>query len=267
MIEATPLGGNTALYDSVLTGLAELSPASNRDPRRAPAGAEPPAARPGCALIGSTPGEDAPPISRRRALIVLTDGNDYGSDAAYADVLRAALEAKVPYRAGQLEDAWSHATRAQQAGADMAQTFAALRSQAPPPADLEQRLAAPKIAVDDIDLGLLPVSRVADVVLVVNLQPTSRAIRRLLSASKSLAMVPREADPDHLVRIQVRDWSRDSGEVRLNLSLHERDDDRRWRVELRRRLTLNDTHDSEALTTALEPFIRDVEERLGQRDR
>ena len=466
MIEATPLGGDTALYDSVLTGLAELSPAANRDPRRAPPGAEPPAVRPGCALIGSTPGDDARPISRRRALIVLTDGNDQGSVAAYTDVLRAALEAKVPifpvavgaatryrvtsrlsanrnrarrmlnlsaelealadasggrllrargmgslreayqellellrasyvigyalpiesgddrqgavtyhrveielqrpglsavtrsgyyhatgvdavtatnavaagltlledrrvegalhqfdlavaaspyswephyyrgvvlgtmdrlleahaatvravdlapeeprahelaaltlYRAGQLADAWSHAIRAQQAGADMAPTFALLRSLSPAPADLEQRLAAPKIAVDDIDLGLLSVSRVADVVLVVNLQPTSRAIRRLLSASKSLALVPREADPDYLVRIQVRDWSRDSGEVRLDLSLHERDGDRRWRVELRRRLTLNDTPDAEALTTTLEPFVRDVEERLEQRDR
>ena len=59
------------------------------------------------------------------------------------------------YHARRFDDCWEQAILAAQAGVDMSQAFQELRNAAPPPDDIEARLAAPRVVVAEVDVSRL----------------------------------------------------------------------------------------------------------------
>lgn len=123
MIAEAPLGGGTALYDAIVKGLSVLQRDDLQSPVESYAafglaagdaadlGASTanspgftrelgfdrrPESHSGCGLPAADSGSQEPAASRRRALVVLTDGLDMNSISTFAETLVAAWRADVP---------------------------------------------------------------------------------------------------------------------------------------------------------------------------
>lgn len=70
---------------------------------------------------------------------------------AWAEAHR--MVAMASYNIGDFETAWEHAIRAHQAGVDMSQGFEMLKQVSQPPPGLDDRLEAPRVFVEDLDLS------------------------------------------------------------------------------------------------------------------
>jgi Ca-activated chloride channel family protein len=114
-------------------------------------------------------------------------GAGIGPVHQFASIASADLE--------DFETAWEHAIRAQQAGVDMREHFDALREVAPAPADLQTRLAAPRLYVGPALVPDPEAQAVLDAVL--------RAIRFAVSESRAFGLVTQPQTADYYLRLQV----------------------------------------------------------------
>ena len=105
------------------------------------------------------------------------------------------LAADLASVAGDHEVAWEHAIRAAQAGAEMLEVFEALAKQSPVPADLAERLEAPRIAV----LGA-PAAQ-PNLLVRAALPKAIRAARLAFSEASDFALVTDPRRADHLLWI------------------------------------------------------------------
>lgn len=102
---------------------------------------------------------------------------------------------------GDTDTAWEHAIRAQHAGYDMSQRFAALRALSPEPADLRQRLDVPRLYVGP---AIIPDPEAQAV-----LEAALRAVRRAISDARGFGLVIDPGLADYRVRLQVDDLGGD----------------------------------------------------------
>lgn len=99
--------------------------------------------------------------------------------------------------AGDYATAWDHLIRAQQAGQDVSQRVETLRAIAPPPADLEERLAVPRIYVGH--------SIVPDVEAQTLIEALARAARRAISEAPQFGLVADASLADYGLSLQIDD--------------------------------------------------------------
>jgi Ca-activated chloride channel family protein len=114
-------------------------------------------------------------------------GAGVGPVHQFASIASADLE--------DFETAWEHAIRAQQAGINMQEHFDALQEIAPAPADLQARLAAPRLYVGPALVPDPEAQAVLDAVL--------RAIRLAVSESHAFGLVTQPQTADYYLRLQV----------------------------------------------------------------
>lgn len=107
---------------------------------------------------------------------------------------------------GDTDTAWEHAIRAQHAGYDMSQRFAALRELSPAPDDLQQRLEVPRLYVGP--------AVVPDPEAQATLEALLRAMRRAISDAREFALVVEPELADYRLRLRIDDLGGDqSGAV------------------------------------------------------
>ena len=110
--------------------------------------------------------------------------------------------------------AWEHAIRAQQAGVEMLERFEALRQVSAEPADLENRLAAPRLYVGPAVVPDPEAQAILDAVL--------RGIRRAISESAAFGLVTQPGAADYYLRLQISSVDTEGKpRVRGSLELHE----------------------------------------------
>lgn len=116
--------------------------------------------------------------------------------------------------AGDFDTAWEHAIRAQHAGYDMSQRFETLRESTAPPADLEERLTAPRLYVGGAVVPDPEAQAVLDAV--------GRGVRLAISESRRFALVIEPELADYFVRLQINEVETDGrGKVRGSIELLE----------------------------------------------
>ncbi|MFQ5745157.1 MAG: VWA domain-containing protein [Acidobacteriota bacterium] len=157
------------------------------------------------------------------------------------------------YHVGDYQLGWEHAIRARQAGAEMREEFELLRQHSPAPADLKDRLDAPRI--------MLRPSEIPDLEVQAALKKVYRALQRAVADSPRLALVADVRLAEYLLVIDDEEL-RDKRPRRLKgrLELYDRSGDRVYRKSL----NLHDIDDQAALAAALEKYTADLAARLPE---
>jgi hypothetical protein len=119
--------------------------------------------------------------------------------------------------AGDYAAGWEHTIRAQQAGHDMNQRVETLRASSPPPADLDERLAAPRLYVGR--------AVVPDPEAQAFVEAVSRAVHLAISESHDFGLVTDASRADRFLVLQINDIDR-LGSVSGVLEIHEPGGDR-----------------------------------------
>jgi len=112
------------------------------------------------------------------------------------------------FRLGDYDTCWEQTILAHQAGKDLTAEIADLSNAAPPPDDLEARLTAPRIYVQEADLSALEENRAAEQTLNFS-QPylfeLARQARRGIQESHHFGLVPRPDMATYILVIEVED--------------------------------------------------------------
>ncbi|MFQ5744512.1 MAG: VWA domain-containing protein [Acidobacteriota bacterium] len=152
------------------------------------------------------------------------------------------------YNAGDYQDAWEHAIRAQQSGQDMSEEFALLRQHSAAPADLDARLDVPRVYVDS---GTKP-----DLVVQEVLKRVLQAVRGALANSPKIGLVTQAHLADYLLVVDAKKISgtkqrKLDGEIELYGFLGDK--------QYKHDLTLRNIDDPAAIAADLERHIADLE--------
>lgn len=107
------------------------------------------------------------------------------------------------YASGDYATSWEHLIRARHAGLPMTEAFELLRAQGGGPADLQARLDAPRVFVEDPD--------VPDLEVQAGLNTVMRVLRRALSESAAVALVSQARRADYLVALDADKFSGPDG--------------------------------------------------------
>ena len=171
------------------------------------------------------------------------------------------------------ETAWDQAIRAQQAGIDTTVELTLLRQRSAAPANLEERLRAPRIYIDHY--------RVFDLVEQAVMRRVSLVLARELAEEPEIGLIDREALADYRLFLNLKKLAEDSPrKLEADLELWESADnvDIRASEELggkrkygkrlhRQRITLSDVEDLDLVAAELAPHIGELRERLSGRRR
>ncbi len=156
--------------------------------------------------------------------------------------------------AGDYATAWEHAIRAQQAGYDMSQRVETLRASSPPPADLDERLAAPRLYVGR--------AVVPDPEAQAFIEAVSRAVRLAISESHDFGLVTDASRADHFLVLQINDIDTDRlGSVGGVLEVHEPGGDRIYDEGFSIEEVFNDELTAAAFADLLSEFATWLERR------
>lgn len=159
----------------------------------------------------------------------------------------------IAYTGEDQEAAWEHAIRARQAGGGMTEELALLRRRGPVPADLEARLAAPKMFVAD--------SPADDLVLRATVKRVYRGLRRVVSEASGIALVD---DPRRASYVVIFDDERVKGRAprkfEANLALYDATGRRLWKHKVK----VVDIDDATGMERALRPAVAKLQERITE---
>jgi tetratricopeptide (TPR) repeat protein len=173
-------------------------------------------------------------------------GAGIGPVHQFASIASADLE--------EFDTAWEHAIRAHQAGVDMREHFDALREVKPAPADLQERLSAPRLYVGPALVPDPEAQAVLDAVL--------RAIRLAVSESHEFGLVTQPPLADFYFRLQVNSVETDvKPRVRGALELLETSGERLYDDGF----TLQDVFDDVTTGRVLSGKLRELAIWLDQR--
>jgi tetratricopeptide (TPR) repeat protein len=112
------------------------------------------------------------------------------------------------FRLGDYDTCWEQTILAHQAGKDLTAEIADLSNSAPPPDDLEARLNAPRVYVQEADLSSLEETRTAEQTIAFSapyLQELAHQARRGIQDSHYFGLVPRPDMADYVFVIEVED--------------------------------------------------------------
>jgi len=112
------------------------------------------------------------------------------------------------FRLGDYDMCWEQSILAHQAGMDLTAEIAELRTVSEPPDDLEARLNAPRVYVQEADISALESNRGAEQALAFSqpyLHELARQARRGIQASPHFGLVPRPDMAAYVLVIEVED--------------------------------------------------------------
>jgi len=112
------------------------------------------------------------------------------------------------FRLGDYDTCWEQTILAHQAGRDLTAEIADLSNAAPPPDDLDARLNAPRVFVQEADISALQENRSAEQTLAFSqpyLHDLARQARRGIQESHHFGLVPRPDMATYVLVIEVED--------------------------------------------------------------
>jgi tetratricopeptide (TPR) repeat protein len=112
------------------------------------------------------------------------------------------------FRLGDYDTCWEQTIMAHQAGMDMSAEIVDLSNASPPPGDLEARLNAPRVFVEDPDMQALEESRADQQTITYSAQylaEMTRQARHGIQDSHHFGLVPRPDMADYILVIEVED--------------------------------------------------------------
>ncbi len=167
------------------------------------------------------------------------------------------LAYRVSLELGDHQTAWDQAIRAQQAGTDMSEELLLLRQEATAPADLEERLQAPRLYIESFGASD-PVDEAA-------LRILHLTLAQGLSGVPEIGLTDREALADYRLLVRLKKLSEKSPRrLEADLEIWESESAGGDRV-IRRGVTLSDIEDQETVAAALSPHVVEIRARLAGR--
>ncbi|HEX9700198.1 MAG TPA: hypothetical protein VGD06_12115 [Acidobacteriota bacterium] len=169
-----------------------------------------------------------------------------------------ALVSMAAFHAGDIEAAWEHAIRNQQAGGDASGLFEVLLRYSLPPDDMSARLAAPMVFVDTEPVPDLMLENASSIL--------ARGLRSALLQSVAIGVVTDARLAGYRLLVRVDDLTpRVPRRLKATLELTQRRTERFLTTDtrvFRRSVTLSDIDNAAALRTDLAPHVRDLIKEL-----